>query len=74
MHLMCIALLINTEENNMTFIYIIKTIAAKWINTLSNTHMMKDLVAQETQSIRMAKQVITSGSNPCSVEQRCDKL
>jgi len=58
----------------MTFIYIVKTIAAKWINTLSNTHMMKDLVAQETQSIRMAKQVITSGSTQSSAEQCCDKL
>jgi hypothetical protein len=39
----------------MTFIYIIKKIIGNWINILSNTHMMQDLVVRETQSIKLMK-------------------
>lgn len=49
-----------TKENNMTFIYIIKKIIGNWINILSNTHMMADLVVRETQSIHLSKLINNS--------------
>jgi len=39
----------------MTFIYIIKKIIGNWINTLSKTKMMQELVVLETQSIKVSK-------------------
>jgi len=46
----------------MTFIYIIKKIIGNWITVLSSTHMMQNLVVQETQSISLArttKEIVT---------------
>jgi len=44
----------------MTVIYIIKKIIGNWINILSNTHMMEDLVVRETQSIHLSKLINNS--------------
>ncbi|MFT5758294.1 MAG: hypothetical protein ACI9LM_003033 [Alteromonadaceae bacterium] len=58
----------------MTFIYIVKTIASKWINALSNTPMIEDLIVHETQSIRMAKQLTADCANQLTADQPCNKI
>jgi len=57
----------------MTFIYIVKTLASKWINTLSNTHMIKDLVAHETQSMPIITKVNRNNINESSSNRSCQK-
>jgi len=49
----------------MTFIYIIKKIIGNWINILSNTHMMEDLVVRETQSTKLSNQIQSSVKKNC---------
>jgi hypothetical protein len=49
----------------MTFIYIVKKIIGNWINTLTKTHMMKELVALETQSLNVSKLSDGTESNKC---------
>jgi hypothetical protein len=49
----------------MTFIYIIKKIIGNWINILSKTTMMQDLVVQETQSVSLSKQRNHTATKKC---------
>jgi len=58
----------------MTFIYIVKTLASKWIKTLSNTHMIKDLVANETQSMQIITRANRNDINEGSSNQSRHKV
>jgi hypothetical protein len=55
----------------MTFINIVKILASKWINTLSNTCMIEGLVTHETQAIQIAT---PDSSNQLSADRRCNEF
>ncbi len=49
----------------MTFIYIVKKLASKWLENLVKSNIVKNLVVQETLSISSARQAFKTDHN-CS--------
>ncbi|MEW6990449.1 hypothetical protein AADZ91_07135 [Colwelliaceae bacterium 6441] len=50
----------------MTFFYIVKKLAQKWIDNMAKGQIAQMLVAQETLSIHSVKQTLTEENQCCS--------